>query len=327
MADNRYTLESVGHAAQLANASKTICEEMDHSQVIPQLKKAHGHHGETLSNVQVVQPYGFCYWVPKQQEQQQQAQQRSTSKSGGSQEPGGTLGPIDLNHNQPRGLSAEGPLHYANGSRNFPYAINLTFPDHHLMLQDPQQETSGSSGTGSSGSGSQQSYGGSEGDVAIFHKRQLLIQAHAAGGDDQDLLPGFYISTVTETTASATKKHRIRLQLVDPEQSSQQQSGGRSGAAGSQQAQQKSQGQRPILKRNSTTYIDIVDGVITVRRGSGYAKVSDGKVIGYVGDETKSFMVNGSHTHIRFGDNRIFVDAQGCWTTKPIEVKPDGYDS
>jgi len=51
--------------------------------------------------------------------------------------------------------------------------------------------------------------------------------------------------------------------------------------------------------------------------------IAPDKVIGQYQNSNKSFMVDSSHTHIKFGGNAIFVDAAGCWSTLPIEIKPD----
>jgi len=41
------------------------------------------------------------------------------------------------------------------------------------------------------------------------------------------------------------------------------------------------------------------------------------------GGPSKSFMVDNSHVHMKFGAFAIFVDEGGCWSTQPIEIKPD----
>jgi hypothetical protein len=46
-----------------------------------------------------------------------------------------------------------------------------------------------------------------------------------------------------------------------------------------------------------------------------------------VKDEKWSVRVDDKHVHIRFEDNRIWVDKNGCWSSKPIQVKQDPNDS
>jgi len=41
------------------------------------------------------------------------------------------------------------------------------------------------------------------------------------------------------------------------------------------------------------------------------------------GDQNKSVKVDGNHAHIKIGDNSIWVDSSGCWSSKPIELKAD----
>jgi hypothetical protein len=39
-----------------------------------------------------------------------------------------------------------------------------------------------------------------------------------------------------------------------------------------------------------------------------------------------SVRIDKNHVHIRFENNRIWVDKAGCWSSKPIQVKQDPYD-
>jgi hypothetical protein len=39
-----------------------------------------------------------------------------------------------------------------------------------------------------------------------------------------------------------------------------------------------------------------------------------------------SVRIDKEHVHIRFEDNRIWVDKKGCWSSKPIQVRQDPYD-
>jgi hypothetical protein len=63
----------------------------------------------------------------------------------------------------------------------------------------------------------------------------------------------------------------------------------------------------------------------TINESGGNFKliISPSHVIGQYQDTTKSFMVDKTHTHIKYGGNSIFVDAGGCWSTVPIQIKGD----
>ena len=41
------------------------------------------------------------------------------------------------------------------------------------------------------------------------------------------------------------------------------------------------------------------------------------------GDESKSVKVDSQHAHIKIGENSVWVDQFGCWSSKPIQLKPD----
>jgi phage gp45-like len=101
--------------------------------------------------------------------------------------------------------------------------------------------------------------------------------------------------------------------------------GGGSGGSSDSGSQQggKKKGQKTLHKEESDTFHEISPDHHHLQRGQGNHKVQDKKIINYYQDETKSNMVDDRHSHIRYVGNRIFVDEQGCWTTKAIQIKPD----
>jgi phage gp45-like len=54
-----------------------------------------------------------------------------------------------------------------------------------------------------------------------------------------------------------------------------------------------------------------------------YNKESKEWILNSGGDTNKSVKVDQSHAHIKIGENSIWVDSGGCWSSKPIELKPD----
>lgn len=324
----RYTLGDVGHRATMTSARHATVRKMRHSTVLPEVD-LDGGYGETVNKVKVKQPYGLAYWLkPQNEEQQQTKQQQQTTTGGGGDQPGGTPegGFSNLNRNQPKGRCAEGYIHYANGSGSHPYCENLGDARCQMILED--QEQSSQQGSGSGSSSSQEKRGTNPGATCLYCTRedQVEVLLHPKGTDENDSVkPGCYITTRNDT-------NHIVIQLVEPdqdEQQSQQQqaNAGGSGTSGSGSSTSKDKGQRPLFRKTSDTLIEVVGDAVIVRRGNGYVKVTNTKVIGYVGDETKSFMATNQHTHIRHAANRIFVDAQGCWSTSEIQVKQDSYDT
>ena len=57
--------------------------------------------------------------------------------------------------------------------------------------------------------------------------------------------------------------------------------------------------------------------------GSFKVIISPNSVIGQYQDSNKSFKVDSSHTHIKYGGNAIWVSALGCFSTQEITVAPD----
>jgi len=58
--------------------------------------------------------------------------------------------------------------------------------------------------------------------------------------------------------------------------------------------------------------------------GGQFRIIIDGtKVVGQFGDNSKSFRVDNDHTHIRFGDNAMWVNRDGCFSSTAIVVAPD----
>lgn len=140
-------------------------------------------------------------------------------------------------------------------------------------------------------------------------------------------------------------KKKIRFQLVENsnKEKDQQQSGGggsggggvsalaaegggsngSSGGAQSGEQKKKMTGQKTLHKQEAKTFHEISEEGQHLARGDGHHKIEDKRVINYYKDETKSNQVDHRHSHLRFGDNRIFADASGCWSTVAITVKPD----
>jgi hypothetical protein len=309
----RETVGSGAHSAKLGSSSRATTRKVSHNTIFPTADLDAGRN-DSPKGVPIVQPYGFAYWPAKQDEEEdkggQQSQAKSSDGGGGVGDKAGAGAFED--DDQPKGKSAIGLTSYANGSRSDPSVQNLQDPRHQLMLENEE--------------GSKQDHGGREGDVALYHQADKNIQLQFAGGDEKSgLKPGAYLST-------DAKKNKIRLQLVQVDDDSQQSSQPTTRGGGSQQSggqKKKAEGQRPLLKKESSTFIDIDGGgnTITIKHGATVVILTGSKVVGYYQDEKKSFLVDKDHTHIRCKDFRIWVDEMGCWATVPILVKQDEKDS
>ncbi len=312
----RDTISGASHKAQMGSSSRGTMRKMDHSTVIP-TADMDVTHGETSKGVPVVQPYGFSYWPMEQSEEQGQG--GGGSGGGGS---GGGSGGGGGGSQQPQGKSAMGLTSYANGSRSDPSSQNLQDPRHHMMLEDEKQQGGqqggGSGGGGGSSSSSQQeSKGGKAGDVALYRTAE------------KDNLQQFHL---TNEGPRLTSVKTMKFALVEAEQDQQggsQGSSGGGGSGGNSQSGQssKSDGQRPIFKKESKKYIEQTTDKTTAAQGDGHTVIEDKKVRMRYKDDEISCLVTDKHVHIRFKANRIWVDEDGCFSTKPIQVKPDPYDA
>ena len=104
--------------------------------------------------------------------------------------------------------------------------------------------------------------------------------------------------------------------------------GGGNGASGGGggETQSKPTGQKTLHKEKSDTFNEMTAEHQHMKRGEGQVKIKDKDILTYYKDEKISTRVTDKHVHIKFakGDNNtIFVDEQGCWSTKPINIKQD----
>jgi phage gp45-like len=90
--------------------------------------------------------------------------------------------------------------------------------------------------------------------------------------------------------------------------------------------QGKQAGQEALASLTLTKDSWVVKHPTQIEIGVGGNKVfiDKDKIICQFGDDAnKSMRVDADHTHIKHGDNAIFVDKDGCWSTVPIETKLD----
>ncbi len=243
-------------------------------------------HGETSKGVPIVQPYGMAYWPVDQTEEQGKKSTPGKVSANGTQ-------PDD----QPKGKSAIGMTSYANGTRSDPSSQNLQDPRHQLMLEDEKDKNGKPKG---------ESKGGKAGDTAMYRTNdpKKLQQLH-----------------LTDEGPRLTSIQTQKFALVSEEE--QQQS---SSSSSGQQSQQQEDGQRPIFKKESDTYIEQTASKTTTKRGAGSVTVEDKSIMNQYEDQKISARVTDKHVHIRFKKFKIWVDEYGCYSTVPIIVKDDPHD-
>ena len=159
-------------------------------------------------------------------------------------------------------------------------------------------------------------HGLEEGDSAFHRGKDDRQQMHMTKD-------GNFIS------ARSDRKQRIAL-VPPPQDDQQQQDQGRGGgpSAGGGQSNGKSKkptGQKHALDDNkkSDIYFDQSSAVTDIGHGQHHTATrgSDGSV--YSENRKKSAQATNDHVHVRFEDNRIWVDLEGHWSESPIQQKKD----
>jgi len=248
--------------------------------------------GETATGVEHVENYGTTSHPAKQDEdenkgKQQKSQQASAGGGGAGGAGGGSPGTVG---EQPEGDAAEPIVAYMNGSRSHPVILAVGDRRHRLVELE-------------------------EGDVA----------QHRLKDDRQQVLlskDGTYVSTRDD------KIHRTAL-VPKPQDDKQQGGQDQSRGGGGEQKdgkQKKSYGQKSAkddnkkssvaIEQNGTQTFSQHGQFYTAQKGGSDASV-------YHQDRKHSAQATDAHVHVRYGDNKIWVDKDGHWSELPILQKKD----
>jgi len=293
MSSVRSTLQKT-HLIARSTASRATGREFDDQHLMQEVKQADVFHSETATGVERWQMVGMTT-VPLKQEQEQQ-QKQSSDKSAE------TNTGDDWNHEQPKGKAAEAVMLYLNGQRSHPVAI----------VDDRRVRP----------------YNMKEGEGAFY----------AADGSEQMLFikeDGAYLVSLDGKSVKDKKSDKTRmasLRHVTKDMQSHEIK------EGEKQQEYKHEGKTVNTEvRVTKNRIEFRAGDSLVGHydkssntwelyesgGQGRVIINSSKVVGQFGDNSKSFRVDANHTHIKFGSNAIFVDAGGCWSTMPIDIKAD----
>ena len=132
---------------------------------------------------------------------------------------------------------------------------------------------------------------------------------------------GTYLSTRNDKV--------MRIALVDKEPPPEQQQGQqqmRSGGQAQGGKKKKTYGQKSAKDDNKKSQVALEqNGKETYsQHGQFYASVRGGSDSStYYDKRTKSTQATQDHVHVRFEDNRIWVDKDGHWSESPIMQKKD----
>lgn len=243
--------------------------------------------GESPTGVEWVENYGSTVHPAKQDEDEDEGKKKKGKQSGGTE--GGSAGTVG---EQPEGDAAEPIVGYMNGARDHPVVLAVGDRRHRLKELE-------------------------EGDVA----------QHRLKDDRQQMLlskDGTYISTRDD------KIMRVALVPKEPppeQQQGQQQTRGAGPGEGQQGGKQKkTYGQKSAKDDNKKSQVALEqNGKETFsQHGQFYSSVRGGSdSSAYYENRKKSAQATQDHVHVRFEDNRIWVDKEGHWSEMPIQQKKD----
>jgi phage gp45-like len=312
----RTTLADATRKARMGMSRATV-REFDDDHLMQQVKYADVFHSETPSDFERWQPVGMTAFPIKQQEDPNAKQQPAPKADAATDG--------DWNHDQPKGPAAEAVMLYLNGSRSHPVA----------MVDDRRVRPYGMS----EGEGAHYAPDGSE-QMVLFKGNGTYVVS----------LDGKSVKDAKENaTRFASLRHvnkKMQTHKIDSQQSSQSNGSGGgattrdAGSGGSQQSQQKYKHEGDSVNtevRVSAKRIEFYNGdkivgfydkssnVWTLNEVGGQLKVIiDGsKIVCQYGDNSKSLRIDGSHAHMKFGSNAIWVNAGGCFSSVPIVIAPD----
>jgi phage gp45-like len=248
---------------------------------------------ETHTGVEFVENYGSTMVPAKQDEEeegQKQPKQQQASSGGDGEAGGGGAGSDPEFGEQPKGDAAEPIVMYLNGSRSHPVVVAMGDRRHRLLELE-------------------------EGDVAN----------HRLKDDRQQVLlskDGTYVSTRDD------KIFRTALVPKETKDDAQQAQAPARGGGGQQQQgkKQKTYGQKSAKDDNKKSQVALEqNGKETFsQHGQFYSSVRGGSDSStYHQDRKHSAQATDEHVHVRFNDNRIWVDKDGHWSELPILQKKD----
>jgi phage gp45-like len=298
--------------------SRGSVRDFDDEHLMQELKAVDVYRAETATNeghsLERWQMVGLTA-VPLKQDEEEKQQQGQQSGGGGSDSGQG----VEEQTDQPKGDSAEAVMLYVGANRAHPIAM---VDDRRVRPYAMQN-----------GEGAHYAPNGS-GQMA-FHKV----------ADKEGKGEGYYLLTRDGKAYGKDSKEverMVSMRHVEKELQSRkiQKKDGQSGAGGQQQEQKKHKHEGDSVNtevRVTKKYIEMYTGEKRVARYDKDANVweinESGGAFKIIIDAKKilcqhksiahSMKVDADHVHIKYGGNAIFVDASGCWSSKPIQQKPD----
>jgi len=328
----RTTITDASRRAQTGIARCTIrkCDD-DHD--MQEVLQADVMHSETPTSFERWQQVGFTAY-PSDQQQGQGQQGQGTGNGGGGDIMGGASG---FNNAQPKTPAAEGVMVYPGGSRSHPVCASID--DRRVR---PYQMKQGESAMYACDGSGQMLYHRLRGDANDgLYMLTCDPQQNSGGGQREPIDLVVYNDFARDRAGKilrnrdgsqqqqATRFLSIRHVNKQKQQRKSQalnsgggaQPGGRAnGGSGGQQQQYKHEGDSVNTEaRFSKQKIEFFDASTNV----GYYDRQRKRWSINNGHDLQSCVADQNHVHIDFDGMAVWVDAGGCWSSQPIQIKPD----
>lgn len=312
---HRATPRNTSFRAYSSGGSRSAVHEVDDGKKM-QTSKANGMKNETRENIESPQNYGFTSVV--------------------SDADKGDKGELK---NGPEAM-----MNFMGGNRSFPMTTSMDDRRHRLwdLAKDAAKGASAMFGQKEWG---QQILNTKDGQFItgnLEKKNRMQLVKNKNGQKTESQSGGRQAAGATQMVGEhlATRLADGRLVIrsksgVDfeveefiPEVSTTAADGGSSGGSGSSSSGQKGNskptGQNTLHKEDTDVYVDQNGKDTTSRHGAFYAAQRSGSDSSTYHETRKhSAQATDEHVHVRFEENRIWVDKDGHWSEMPILQKKD----
>jgi|SRR5262245_20911884 len=274
--------------------SRCTIRECDDNHLMQEIKQADVHHSETPTDFERFQPLGITA-VPKKQDQRQQQQQQQ------GQQQGGNGGGEEWNNDQPKEPSAEGMMLYPNGQRDHPVCIGID--DRRVRPYDMQE-----------GEGAHYAPDGS--GQMVLHKANGVYMLSC---DDQDEQQGGGTTPTAGNGQQEKQKRMVSIRHVEKKKQDRKPQKRQPGQQVREEDRYKHEGETVNTEfrvNKSRMEFRVGDGV------NGYYD-KEAKRWGFhlEGDNKKAYEGTKEWTLLRFGEDAVWIDKDGIWSSKPIQQK------
>lgn len=314
---HRATPRNTSFRAYSAGGSRSAVHEVDDGKKM-QTSKANGMKNETRENIESPQNYGFTSVV--------------------SDADKGDKGELK---NGPEAL-----MNFIGGNRSFPMTTSMDDRRHRLwdLAKDAAKGAAAMFGQKEWG---QQILNTKDGQFITGNmekKNRMQLVTNKNGKKQQKPSGGQQVAGTTQMVGEhlATRLADSRLVIrsksgvdfeveeFEPVVSAAAANGGGSGSSGGssggsgQQGNSKPTGQNTLHKEESTVYLDQNGKDTTSAHGQFFSSQRGGSDSSTYHETRKhSAQATDEHVHVRFDDNRIWVDKDGHWSEAPILQKKD----